>query len=266
MCNNLRSLIIGLALLLVAAITACAAPVISTSIPPFPSPTKMPSVTSEPSNTPNERPTVTPAPTITPTPLPEWVTNFAQPILNAIANSPPNFQDDFHDKSEGWQSEKWLGCNLTFTGGELVVSSEYSCLARRVNIDYPDFVLEVDGRFLPGTVSDSYWFVAFRDLEGLEHSIVVRYDGVVEISLYESSGTGGRRFDGAAHSGNQSNHLLLVAKGWKFAFYVNGLPLYYAENTHIRIGGNFLWVQTQEKAIVAFDNFKIWDISKIPIP
>ena len=266
MCNNLRSLIIGLALLLVAAITACAAPVISTSIPPFPSPTKMPSVTSEPSNTPNERPTVTPAPTITPTPPPDWVTGFAQPILDAIANRAPNFQDDFHDKSGGWQSEKWLGCNLAYTGGELVVTAEYSCLARRANIDYPDFVLEVDSRFLPNTVNDSLWFIGFRGFEGGGHTIMVRYDGDVEIVLEQPGENEGLRFVGAAQSGDQSNHILLIAKGWKFAFYVNGLPLYYAENTQLRIGGHYLWVQTQEKASVAFDNFKIWDISKVTIP
>jgi len=266
MCNNLRSLIIGSALLLVAAITACAAPVIPTSGPPSPTPTKMSRATFVPSSTPTERPTVTPDPTITPTPPPDWVTDFVQPILDAIASRAPNFQDDFHDKSGGWQSEKWLGCNLAYTGGELVVTAEYSCLARRANIDYPDFVLEVDGRFLQNTVSDSYWFVSFRQLEAANHSILVRYDGPVEINFYKPGGYEGLHFDGAAHSGDQSNHLLLIAKGWKFAIYVNGLPLYYAENTNIRIGGNYLWVQTQEKAIVAFDNFIIWDISKIPIP
>jgi hypothetical protein len=159
-----------------------------------------------------------------------------------------------------------LGCNLAYTGGELVVTAEYSCLARRVNIDYPDFVLEVDGRFLPNTVKDSYWFIGFRGFEAASHTIVVHYDGNVEIVLEQPGENEGLHFVGAAHSGDQSNHILLIAKGWKFAFYVNGLPLYYAENTQLRIGGHCLWVQTQEKASVAFDNFKIWDISKIPSP
>jgi hypothetical protein len=197
------------------------------------------------------------------------VTGFAQPILDTIASRAPNFQDDFHDKSGGWQSEYWFGCDMEYTGGELVITSGYSCMARRANIDYPDFVLEIDGRFLHSTVSDSYWFVAFRELKGPNHSIVVRYDGLVEIIFEQPGENEGLRFDGAAHSGDQSNHLLLIAKGWKFAFYVNGLPLYYAENTQMRIGANYLWVQnptSSGKAAVAFDNFKIWDISKIPIP
>jgi hypothetical protein len=34
------------------------------------------------------------------------VTDFAQPILDAIANQTPDFQDDFDDKSGGWRQPK----------------------------------------------------------------------------------------------------------------------------------------------------------------
>lgn len=62
---------------------------------------------STPTDTLTEAPTLTPSPTqtltptatlqpvLSPTPLPSWVADFSDPILAALANQQPDFQDDF---------------------------------------------------------------------------------------------------------------------------------------------------------------------------
>jgi hypothetical protein len=83
-----------------------ATPMPPTSTPP-PSETPAPSLTPTLSSTLTPSLTPSPRPTRTATPAPAWVTDFAQPILDAIALRPPNFQDDFDDQSGGWQIESW---------------------------------------------------------------------------------------------------------------------------------------------------------------
>ena len=75
------------------------------------------------------------------------MTDFAGPILAAIADLPPTFQDDFSAGSAGWQSEDWCGNNIAYVQGELVITE---CRAWRPNINYDDFVIKFDVRFLPG--------------------------------------------------------------------------------------------------------------------
>jgi hypothetical protein len=62
------------------------------------------SVVSKPTNTPGptrtSAPTRTPAPTSTPTTHP--ARTFAEPILAAIADRPPDFEDDFSTGGRGW--------------------------------------------------------------------------------------------------------------------------------------------------------------------
>ena|GEM_PF-7082904 len=130
----------------------------------------VPSFTPAVSSTPAPSATPFPRPTDTSTPQPEWVTRFSQPILTVIASREPNFQDDFDDKSGGWQRENWCGeARLKYQDEKLVLTS---CGARRAHIDYSDFVLELDGRFLQGTSDDAWWGIFFRDGGGAGYSFI----------------------------------------------------------------------------------------------
>jgi hypothetical protein len=62
---------------------------------------------------------------------------------------------------------------------------------------------------------------------------------------------------------------MMIAKGSQFAFYINNKPFYYVENPSIwRWQGDILLGDGTEGpdlgAIVAFDNFKIWNIHDLP--
>ena len=164
---------------------------------------------------------------------------------------------------------KWGGCpGMKYEDGELVLES---CPVYRENIDYPDIVAELDGRFLPDTTADvAYWAVNIRKVDfGHGYTLRIWYDGQVDL---EGFGEGGGPIPRAANPGLQSNHLLLVAKGTRFAFYVNDQPLTYLEDDTNRWGTIMFVLPTGyeytfgEPVIVAFDNFKLWDISDIGIP
>jgi hypothetical protein len=113
--------------------------------------TPIPSLTPTASNTSTPSFTPSPRPTNTPTPQPGWVTDFAQPILDAIADRTPSFQDDFGPGSTGWDKDYCVG-SMKYIDGELVITN---CRVFRPNTDWRDLALEVDMHFIKGTGSST---------------------------------------------------------------------------------------------------------------
>lgn len=218
------------------------------------------SSTPRPSITPPPSPSVTasPRPTITATPLPQWVTEFAQPIRDVISLRPPSFQDDFGSRSGGW-TEDYCNGSMTYVEGELVLDN---CRVYRPNIDWRDFVLEVDMRFLEGTKPSTEWALHFRDSGNSGHILSLYHNGSLAISFTKAHGASSQiEFNNSALSDHQIHHVLLIAKENQFAFYLDSQPLYYAQNDEYRFGRCVFFV---ESGTAAMDNFKIWDISDIP--
>lgn len=205
--------------------------------------------------TPTEILTYTPRPTSTTTPLPAWVADFTQPILTAILELPPNFQDDFGNGSGGWQAEDWCGRRMETVEGELVVTN---CRVSRQKINYPDFVIEFDARFFPGAARDSHWVFHFRDAVGPNHALRIDYGGSVLLSFYEG---GTYEFPAAANPGNQTNHILVIGKGSNIAIYINNVPIFNINVPQPRYGDFRFFA---DGTILAIDNIKIWDIANNP--
>jgi hypothetical protein len=188
------------------------------------------------------------------------VTDFAQPILDAIASCPPSFQDDF-----GLGSAGWSGRRISYLDGELVLTDGN---ANRAQMDYADFVVEFDARFLPDTNKNyrSNWAISFRNYDVSNYYFGVYFDGSVRLGNLVGDHLD---FPYAANPGLETNHLMMIAKGSQFAFYINNKPFYYVENPSIwRWQGDILLGDGTEGpdlgAIVAFDNFKIWNIYGLP--
>lgn len=214
---------------------------------------------------PNPTPTITstrtPPPTVTATPVPTWVTEFAQPILNAISDRPPDFQDDFGVGSAGWQGSYCPG-SFEKMDGELVLDD---CRVIRPNINYKDFVIEFDWHFVPGAASDSSWIFNFRNIDttyhvGPTYSIVFEHNGNVGLRMGEGNE---EYFPGAANYGDQSNHILIIGKGEKFAVYLNDRPFYSFDSSQLTYGDFQFMV---DDTIIAIDNVRVWNISDITIP
>jgi hypothetical protein len=147
------------------------------------------------------------------------------------------------------------------------------CRAHPANINYADFVAEFDARFLPDTSRRSEWLFFFRLYDTPYTCFSVNYDGSVRIMDLLKVGES-LEFPSVAKPGLETNHLLVIAKGSKFAFYVNKQPFHYLESSSVFRQGDILLgnydgsgaVDLAHPAIVAFDNFKIWDIWDISIP
>lgn len=242
---------------------------------PQPTPTLMPGTPTEtpvikftatPNSSPTSSVTPSPYPTKPSTPQPGWVTEFAQPILDVIADRPPSFQDDFGAGSAGWKEAYCTG-TMEYIEGELILTN---CRIYHTNIDWRDFVLEFDIHYMEGTTPSSYFVFAFRDLGSEGHQMTIYPNGDVLIGFANRTGESDSTwFRGSAHPANQTNHILLIAKENRFAFYLNDQPLFSTENNRYPFGRSVYYAENpgpNAQAILAMDNFRIWDISDIPIP
>lgn len=221
-----------------------------------------PTLTATLTSTPSITPSITPSPTLAGTPLPDWVINFSEPILLAIQNRPPNFQDDFHDESGGWYiTSNCADWRMQYIAGEMVMAN---CEAENQRLFlYTDFLLEVDARFVSYDSADGRWGVYW----GYRGNNRISINNWGDISWF-LNGSPISIYSGKAQPGSSSNHLLLIVKGTEFALYVNDQPLSYISNGSIQGEEIYLYVPTFQDTkwdtVVAFDNFKIWDISDLP--
>ena len=239
-----------------------ASPTATPSRTPASTYTDTPAITASPTAT--ISPTRTPVPTSTAIPPPAWVTDFAGPILAVLADLPPTFQDDFGTGSAGWVAPQGGGTHMNYVQGELVVTD---WAVMRPNINYDDFVIEFDVRFLPVADQEDSFRFTFKDISmiGNGHGIKINNTGKVEVTYQSGSGYGDFTTDDYGNvtlAGNQSNHILVIGKGSRFAIYLNDQPLSYFEST-FRPFGDFGFLA--DRTNVAIDNVKVWDIAKLAI-
>jgi hypothetical protein len=258
--KSILSLILATVMLVLSSCSQSLSQPTPTFTPGAPTGTPLPSLTPTASETSTPSFTPSPRPTNTPTPQPGWVTDFAQPILEAIADRSPSFQDDFGPGSTGWEKDYCAG-SMKYMDGELVITN---CRVFRPNTDWRDLALEVDMHFIKGTGSSTEWALHFRDVGNSGHNLSLFHNGLVIISFTKAVGDSDLvEFRNSTLSNDQTHHILLIAQGKRFAFYLDGQPLSYAENDEYLFGR---WVFFSEPGAAALDNLRIWDISKIPTP
>ena len=257
--------------------------------------------TSTPTSTPTVVPTKTPIPTSTATPLPTWVTGFVQPILSAIADKPPTYQDDFSNPNSGWGSGRhtvqqtgWYSGEYGYQSGEYFIvadpaiahppdSNKVTC---NIEGGYPsptssDFVIEIEGRVVSG--DNGVWQIHFRKsgqridaggwVTASNYSIfrgtvgnitIVRNDNrnMTNLPLQTNAEVPLAHF-------TDTDHLQIIAKGPQFAILLNGVPVTFTEDPNSQwFKKGILEMEVcnlgEESLRVQFDNLKIWDISDLP--
>ncbi len=180
----------------------------------------------------------------TPTPQPTWVTDFAEPILNAIAGRTPDVEEGF----DGYSLHDWVIATCQPSGSityveEMVVSKcDFSWTKW-----YTDFVIEMDYRFL--TPNDS-WTIYFRGFQGFGFSY--NNGGV----LASDQGT---PLSFAILPEESVNHVLIIVEEQAVALFVNDQSIYYGNLDPGWKSGDVEW--TVRDSTVAFDNFKIWNLN-----
>ena len=233
--------------------------------------TPQPTTTSALSLNPSATPTHTPRPTQTATPIPAWVTSFAEPILAAIANTSPHFEDDFSQESDGWRFAKENGdrCWIEIKDGTLIMTVEtgrevafcshpgmrFNNFVLRVDVDLhklgPDTAAEIDWRgtgYSTGLVlslwKDGRWLINFC---GTDCSEVA--------SGWQSI------------SPTQKVTVTIISKIREYAIYLDETPVSYINDSGRRPGLEIklsLWADSRSpKTIVAYDNLKIWNLDYI---
>lgn len=254
-----------------------------TQIPATVTPTAAPQLTSTP------RPTFTPRPTYTATPVPDWIMNFTEPILKAISDRPPTYEDDFSNPYSGWYNGHTTGRpNILILGEKRYDNGEYYVVANGATADEPavcsgvedrnmgryvDFVMEFDVRFVSRTDGGDWQLQFLRSASGL-YKIQLGSDNQIR---FWKCGFGldgcpnlGDSFRNSIHGGTGWNHIQLIVQDTQMAAYVNGVPALYAEDEMAvadSARGYFSVNSCNSSATpleTRWDNFRLWDISSLP--
>ncbi len=170
--------------------------------------------------------------------LPEWARNFSEPILAAIKDIEPDFQDDFSGVSSGWQGD---GFALTENGVRHV--SEGGIITHWYFNNKRNFVLQVD--LTPPPTCCMHVKIPHGDRG---------------YSLYLSPiGWGICRSDWPDCIGyepdSQNNRITLIVKGSEASFYRNGIPVDYLDNFSFEKSVLLVCEADSE-----FDNVKFWNL------
>jgi len=204
--------------------------------------------------------TIRPKPTTTT--IPSWVVNFANPILAYLSNRQPDFEDDFESKSSAWAVAEWCAdWRMKYENGKLLVDECYIQYQRDSFNDYvADVTLslvsqkgEIGMKFRNGLCH-----IVFSQNFGMEASCEKVINGKMTTTdiFYK---------DYNLHNSGAA-HLRLIAKGGRFAFYLDGEPAGYFEEDAINTGKQISLTVEVGGTIGTFDDFKIWDISEVEIP
>jgi hypothetical protein len=223
--------------------------------------------TPSPSPTPAPSPSPTPAPSPSPTPYPEWVTDFAEPILNIIAEHPPDFEDDFMTPV---QEPGYLVIN-----GQDADESEYIT---------DDGKLELEGKFDMTLGSQQFnahdfalqYETELYNTENLAEMGIDIGDGKLVFHINPNSGYWGIKFTGHGlgvpdiDTGRIEDdigtfvEILLLAKADRIAVYLNDEPLTFVQVLwDVENDINQIIISSYgEQFHAAIDNVKFWNLDE----
>lgn len=248
----------------------------STLTPEDPTETLTPTTSSTP------MPSVTPSPrpTMTATPMPAWVTDFAEPILAAIADRPPDFEEDFAQTGPNWYIETVNcpdnGCSLS--EGILAVSALPgnnkggwaeqplgSCCQ-----GFKTFVMQVDVD--PSKLTDentaSIWYID-NVYEGNKFTTKfhLTFELKKDLRWYSIIDMPGSDNGQLPRSSSLPITFTLIFRDSMLAIYLNDIPVTLVEYAGGQTQPSFelcAWSAGSTAAYAEFDNFKVWNLDKIP--
>lgn len=249
----------------------------SAVLPPYPfralSPTPVPVPTATRSAT--VLPTQTIMPTLPPAypdaePLPLWMTDFADPILAAVADRRPDFQDDF-SIHRGWLN--------VMTGSEPVLAKRYDgmlflnlpertkdSIFYNPKLNRKNFVLTLDLRFYHDQPYDT---IRFQFDGGTNQAVRLDLSNNRNWK-FQWGDPGNPQFASGIHEHFPPEHIpvTVIMRGSQCAVYLNNDPLVYSDACGI---GQSNWSasfhlirDTGEAVVINLDNLKLWDLDKIP--
>jgi hypothetical protein len=247
-----------------------------------PNPTPAPIQPTDTATPPTETPTRLPPPTatlqppspratITTTPAPEWVTDFAEPILAEISSRPPDLEDNF-----GWDTDAWeishrdvtVNWKKSLKNGEMLLTG---VTVQNHSIKFYDYVVEVNIRPTRQTTDHGYGIEFSNGMGDFSGNNIVSC-GIRFRNNTANSGTFfsycvGQQFEGEITL-RPAFLFRLIVKGGRIAIYVEDKPLVYYEDDRYRLyrGGAPQFYLGAGAEAIAFSNFKVWNITKLEVP
>lgn len=226
-------------------------------------------------------------------PASNWEADFAEPILSAMKDLPPDYQDDFNNSSSGWtiaDNVDYLDGEVGYEDGEYFVVADpltdpaegpYFCAwgIDDNDIRHADFLAEFDVKFL--SAREGNWDFQFHRTYDRANNIETKYavggnyqGGVFFHKCNPDPDTDcpvlKEISDGSLILGKNWVHIQVMARGPKMALYVDGKPVLYVEDPNYKEAynqGEFILAlcnfanHTME---VRWDNLRIWDITSLP--
>jgi hypothetical protein len=198
---------------------------------------------------PSPKPTETLQPAITHTPVPAWVTSFAEPILAAIKDRKPDFQDDFSsNESRGWYAPSRPEGNLPVSIADGVMRLKDGGSASNIYImKKVNYILRVD-------ISPPASCCVHVEIGG-DNSIYLGNSGwgICRQNLCTDHN----------YTVNQKIQVTVIVRNSEAGFYINGRPIFHLVDSELA---------TQRYSIpqfrcgdnsCEFDNLKFWNLDKV---
>lgn len=211
----------------------------------------------------------------------EQARTFAEPILKALADRPPDFVDDFSTANKGWEAIpilEYRAGEMEIRDGVLRLSGVLGGLRAQAGAwasSSKDFVIQFDMRLVSGDEYSrpDFIFRNFEESPGIQYSydVVLYPNGYPGWSLVESKGPQSdelaTRFDDISQRG-EATQVLIVAQGDQIALYLNRKPVAYHRDSDLDRAGTMLFSCWSEPntapATCEFDNVKFWDLKDVP--
>lgn len=237
-----------------------------TATPPTETPTRLPPPTAT-------LPPPSPRATITTTPAPEWVTEFAEPILTHIASRPPDLEDHF-----GWATDAWVVPHFqaewrkSVRNGEMIISGGN---IRFQGVKFHDYVVEVKAR----EIRAGWYGIEFANYYPFQHPpsgqggiscsfqvLDTNVDFGCNLGFHEELTNFNEEI---IH--NPVHAFLLIVKGGRIAAFLDEKPIGYIEDDRYRLYRDStpyvaLFSDMGSEGIHAFSEFKVWNITKLEVP
>lgn len=274
--------------LLVMLVSACQSSPEQAITPSPPSPA-IPTITETPLP-----PTLTPIPTPTTDPIITQAHAFMDPILESIANRPPDYLDDFSNPNSGWPVgiQPYNGSGhedgiVGYENGEYFITAaeakyphendpqlKVTCQSayHSPSVTVWNFVMEVDARFPTPDESEDWrdWQMKFWKESAYYYGVLISPNGQVSFhtnvppQTFLDSNDRLETFSASAFDYNGGlNHLVVTGKESTVAMTLNGEVVVYIDNLPPREPGPIGFVVcnfSPNPFRAQWDNLKIWHL------